>query len=553
MTNIHDDAGLKPTSFITEADMKKAYYGWRDFEDKLIPVKSGTSGHRGVTGIGFSEKHVRSIIQAAIDLRRTNGTFGPALCPQLAKPLEGKPLGPIVLGKDARYASNFAHKDAVEVIAGNDMTVIVHKGERETPTPVISWEILRRNRKGENVEGVIITASHNPPEEAGIKTNGRDGGPNTLTKPLDNKANYYMKKEYSEIKSIPLEKAKEKGLVIEADMVTPYVEDLKNVVKIDIIKGSSLAFGVTPLGGSAHGYYQAVNATYGTKIRTFLADCDPSGSCRTMDWDGKLRGDPSSKYVMMAVKGIRENNGLAAIFANDNDSDRFGGEDPSGTLNPNHVLCVLFNYLATERGFNSDMGIGRTIGSTHMLDKIAKSLNRPFYETNVGFKHYVEGLINGKYVLAGEESAGLSLPRLDGSLWVTEKDGIAANLLMMEVIAKTGKDIGALYKELESKFGKYNYERIDSPATDEKKSRLAALAGNPKEVEGLLFGKKIAGRSIERMKVGDGVKIVLENDVWVLFRASGTENIIKVYREERGDSLKTAVKATEELQSLLKL
>ena len=256
---------------------------------------------------------------------------------------------------------------------------------------------------------------------------------------------------------------------------------------------------------------------------------------------------------MKAVQGIREKLGVPFIGANDNDADRFGGEDSTGILNPNHVLCVLFDYLAAHRGFNASMGVGRTIGTTHMIEEIAKNYGRPSYEVNVGFKHYVAGLLSGKYVLAGEESAGLSFPRRDGSVWVTEKDGIAAVLLMMEAMARTGKDIGTLYGDLVKKYGPYQYERQDVPADPEKKKLLIQLAGDPDRVKSLLAGKKIANRSIERLVIGDGIKVVLCGGVWVLKRTSGTENIIKDYREEKGESLETARKASEEIGQYLGL
>jgi phosphoglucomutase len=512
----------------------------------LEPVKNGTSGHRGHTGKGFCELHVAAMTQALVDIRKEKGTFGP----YLPDTLKEKPLGPVIIGKDVRYASDLAQQTAAEVFAGNGMKVLINQGGRSTPTPVVSHTILNRVAQGEKVEGVVITASHNPPEDAGYKSNGLNGGPNTATGPIDAKANYYLQNSGS-VKRMSYPEALQRGLVAEADLVAPYIMDLKNVVDLEMVKQER--FAATPLGGSAQGYYEAVNAHYGTKIEVVLPEADPTSSNRTYDWDGKLRGDPSSPYVMMAVTGIREKLGVPFIGANDNDADRFGGEDSTGILNPNHILCVLFDYLAGNRGFKTAMGIGRTIGTTHMLDLIAQNHGRPFYEVNVGFKYYVAGLLEGKYVMAGEESAGLSLPRRDGSVWVTEKDGIAAVLLMMEVMAKTGKDIGTLYGELEDKYGPHQYEREDTPAVAAQKNRLIRLAADENQVKALLDGKKIAGRTIERMAVGDGIKVVLEGGVWVLKRASGTENIIKDYREERGDGLKTARKASEEIASYLGL
>ncbi len=515
-------------------------------EGDLEPIKNGTSGHRGHTGKCFSETHVAAMTQALVDIRNEKGTFGP----YLPDHLKSKPLGPIIMGKDVRFASDLAQITAAEVFAANNMPVFIHKGGRSTPTPVISHTILSHIARGEKVEGVIITASHNPPEDAGYKSNGLDGGPNTCTKPIDEKGNYYLYHP-QQIKRISYQDAVQKGAVKEVDLLSPYVKDLATVVDVDVIK--SERFAVTPLGGSSHGYYEAVNAEYGTRIEVVLSDEDPACSNRSYDWDGKLRGDPSSFYVMKAVQGIREKLGVPFIGANDNDADRFGGEDSTGILNPNHVLCVLFDYLAAHRGFNASMGVGRTIGTTHMIEEIAKNHGRPSYEVNVGFKHYVAGLLSGKYVLAGEESAGLSFPRRDGSVWVTEKDGIAAVLLMMEAMARTGKDIGTLYGDLVQKYGPYQYERQDVPADPEKKKLLIQLAGDPDRVKSLLTGKKIANRSIERLVVGDGIKVVLSGGVWVLKRTSGTENIIKDYREEKGDSLETARTASEEIGHYLGL
>jgi len=515
-------------------------------EGELEPVKNGTSGHRGHTGKGFSEFHVAAMTQALVDIRKEKGTFGP----YMPEDLKDKAPGPVIMGKDVRFGSDLAEITAAEVFAGNDMKVLVQQGKRSTPTPVISHAILSRVGQGEKVEGVIITASHNPPEDAGYKSNGLNGGPNTETAPIDKKANEYFW-NMAAVKRIKYEDAVRKGLVVETDFLTPYVEDLSNVVDMDLIKKER--FAVTPLGGSAHGYYEAINARHGTRIEVVLSEEDPTCSNRSYDWDGKLRGDPSSEYVMMAVQGIREKLKVPFIGANDNDADRFGGEDSTGILNPNHVLCVLFNYLSENRDFKAGMGVGRTIGTTHMIDEIAKSHGRSSTEVNVGFKYYVAGLMKGEYVLAGEESAGLSFPRRNGKLWVTEKDGIAAVLLMMEAMAKTGKDIGTLYQDLVKKFGPYQYERDDSPATPEKKARLIELAKDENQVKSLLAGKKIAGREIERLKIGDGIKVVLTGGVWVLKRASGTENIIKDYREERGESLETARKASREIDAFLGL
>lgn len=537
-----DPADLTPRSALERAYHCPA--------ESLKPVKNGTSGHRGVTGTGFSSAHVAAMTQALVDIRRARGTFGPADSDDPAINLGGHPAGAIVIGMDVRHSSDFALRTAVEVFAGNGVPVILHRGDRATPTPVVSHTILAGNARGKNLEGAIITASHNPPEQAGYKSNGLDGGPNTRTGPVDQRANELLG-DTDAIPRMPFHRAVAAGLVEHRDLVTPYVRDLEAVVDFSVLKGER--FAATPLGGASHGYYGAINEVHGTDIAVFLDEPDPSARHRTRDWDGALRGDPSSAWVMRAVEGLRAQAGAPFIGANDNDADRFGGEDAGGSLNPNHVLCVLFDYLCSHRDLPAAMAIGRTIGTTHMLDRIAAQHGRPVHEVNVGFKWYVAGLRRGRYLLAGEESAGLSLPRMDGSPWVTEKDGIAAVLLMMESIARTELDITDQYAKLVERFGPHQYERVDMPAEPAHKARLQALAKDPTGVRARLEGKRVAGRAVERLVVGDGVKVVLEGGVWILKRPSGTEDIVKDYREERGESLEIARKASEELDGLLGL
>ena len=436
----HPEAGRRPdpATLVTREELQRRYF---HPEGELRPVKNGTSGHRGPTGPGFSEKHVAAMTQALVDIRRERGTFGPAASDDPAVNLGGRPAGPVVLGKDVRFTSDLAQITAAEVLAGNGIPVIVHRGGRATPTPVVSHAILAANVGGRNVEGGIITASHNPPDEAGYKSNGLDGGPNTRTKPIDERANAYLR-DSAGIRRLPLDRAVREGLIVEEDLVEPYVRDLASVVDFGPLHGAT--FAATPLGGSAHGYYEAVNALHGTDIRVVLGEPDPRSAQRTRDWDGKLRGDPSSVWVMKAVEGTRAALGVPFVGANDNDADRFGGEDASGVLNPNHVLCVLLDRLCRSRGFDAAREVGRMIGTTHLLDRIAAEHGRGVHEVDVGFKWYVRGLLSGRYVLAGEESAGLSVPRRDGRPWVTEKDGIVAVLLQMEVIARAGRGIGEL-------------------------------------------------------------------------------------------------------------
>ena len=519
-------------------------------EPPLLPVKNGTSGHRGRTGIGFSELHVAAMTQALVDIRQARGTFGPADSDDPATNLGGRAPGPVVLGKDVRYTSDFAQETAIEVFAGNGIPVILHRGDRATPTPVISHTIRTANQRGENLEGVILTASHNPPEDAGYKSNGLDGGPNTRTRPIDELANRHLAQPEG-IRRLGRVDAVRQGLVRELDLIGPYVEALPRVVDFATLRGTR--FAATPLGGSAWGYYEAIAAAHGFSIEVLAGEPDPACRARTYDWDGTLRGDPSSPYVMQAIAGMRAELGVPFVGANDNDADRFGGEDATGLLNPNHALAVLVDALCRSRSFPATMQVGRTIGTTHLLDRIAAAHGRTTHEVDVGFKWYVAGLASGRYLLAGEESAGLSLPCRDGTPWVTEKDGIVAVLLLMETVARTGKDLGTLYRELEQQHGAHLYERADTPATADKKQRQARLSADPAEVERRLAGRRVAGRAVEGLVVGDGVKVVLEGGLWVLKRASGTEDIIKDYKEIRDAPLDVARQASRELDLLLGL
>lgn len=540
----HPLAGTRPQAkdLVAQGEMQQRYFS---NPADLAPIKNGTSGHRGLTGAGFCEAHVAAMTQALCDIRKQRGTFGPDL-----PDLPAAAAGPIYLGKDVRFTSDFALQTAAEVFAGNGFEVRVQRGGRSTPTPVISHAILAAQARGDNAEGAIVTASHNPPEDAGYKSNGRDGGPNTRTAAIDERANAILQSR-TDIARLDWHAGLRQGRIVEVDLQGPYVEDLQNVIDFSVFQGAR--FAATPLGGSAHGYYEAVAARYGLNIQVVQPDPDPASATRTYDWDGRLRGDPSSPHVMAAVAGLRQSCGVPFLGANDNDADRFGGEDGCGILNPNQVLCVLFDQLCRIRSFGPAREVGRTIGTSHLIDRIAAEHGRAVHEVDVGFKWYVQGLRNGRYVMAGEESAGLSLPRRDGRTWVTEKDGIAAVLLIMEVIARTGKDIGTLYAELTARHGPHAYERVDTPASAARKARLGWLAKNPSEVEGLLQGRRVAGQAIERVRVGDGVKVVLQSGTWVLKRASGTEDIIKDYREVRGESLAEARLASQELDQLLGL
>ncbi len=509
---------------------------------QLSPLKNGTSGHRGLVGAGFADLHVAAMTQACVNLRASAGRFGPMLSPEYEASIAGRPLGSIFLGKDVRHVSDFAQNTVCEVLAGNGQRVIINSQGRPTPTPVISFMILSqnlRNMLGDNslAEGMIDTASHNAPSNGGIKTNGFNGGPNVNTAPIDELGNALMASPEL-INRMPYAEALERGLIVEMDMMSPYVEALSRVVRMDLLKG--MRFGATPLGGSGIGYFEAINQRYGTNISVLLGEADPEGAQKVYDWDGELRGDPSSWHVMQVIKGQREMLGVPFLGALDNDSDRFGGEDATGLLTPNQILCVLADYLSSVRGWPTSMRIGRTIGTTHMLDAIAGSYGRTVHETNVGFKYFVDGLFNRGYVIAGEESSGCQTPAIDGSVWVTEKDGIAAVLLMMEAIAHTGKDLGTLYADIVGRFGPHPYTREDTAPSEEVVGLIRQLSKDTSRVSAML-PQNIAGSSISQLLVGDGIKIVLANGAWILIRPSGTEPVVKNYMEApRFDNLDPA-------------
>jgi phosphoglucomutase len=529
-------------------------------------VKQGTSGQRGLVGeaTGFSEAQVASMIQACCDIKKERGSFGPDMPEGLANKLKGTPANIIGIAHDERFVSEFAEKTAAEVFAGNGYNCFVMKGGKAVPTPVLSRWIIRENLQfAHNVEGVIVTASHNAPEEGGLKTNGRDGGPNTRTKEIDEKANYYLHNS-DEIKYADYSEAKKRGLIKDIDFFMPYVKELDKVIDFAAIRKAGSIFGVAPLGGSACGLYELINKVHKTHIRIYFSKPDPMGSCRRHDYDGKLRGDPSSPYVMKDVLELRKRHYLLAVLANDNDADRFGGADSNGIITADQAGPVLLMHLLDTRPALAGKKVGRSIGTTHMLDAIAADKGLELVETNVGFKNFVSGLLNREYMLAIEESGGASFPTMNGDIWTTEKDGIAVNLLMWEAMAIHKQSIHAIYAELVKKYGAFLKDRIEFPATVELKSRLASLAANREEVERLLKGKTFAGREIDwaKCRIGDGIKIVLEGGSWALFRASGTEDIIKTYVEDhrpdlkktkKGDKPEIAMEAAEELKKELSI
>jgi phosphoglucomutase len=503
-----------------------AYYTNKpDVSDPTQRVAFGTSGHRGSSlKNSFNEYHILAVSQALCDYRKSK-----------------KIDGPLFVGMDTHALSEPAFASALEVFAANGVTVMFQKGLRYTPTPVISHAILAYNRRRKKglADGVVITPSHNPPEDGGFKYNPPEGGPASpeTTGAIETRANRIIARGLKGVKRLPFEKAIRKASTREYDYVTPYVEDLNQVIDMEIIAGERLKIGADPLGGAAIDFFGRIAERYGLRIDMVNPVIDPTFSFMTVDHDGKIRMDCSSPYAMAGL--IRLKDKFDISFGNDTDADRHGIVAKStGLLNPNHYLSVAVGYLFQNRpGWRRDAAVGKTLVSTSMIDRVAASLGRRVAEMPVGFKWFVEGLINGSLGFAGEESAGASFLRRDGTVWTTDKDGIIMNLLACEITARTGKDPGEFYREIEKKFGKAFYERIDVPASPGQKAALKKLS--PQHIK----AKELAGEPITakltrvpgiNADIG-GLKVVTEGG-WFAARPSGTEDICKIYTESfRGE------------------
>lgn len=466
---------------------------------KPVPVKFGTSGHRGVLGAGFCASHARAIAQAVARIH-----------------LEGNIKGAILVGGDTRLMSRDTAKICAEVLTGNGLSVILP--EMPLPTPVFSYEII----SGRACASLNGTASHNPPQDMGLKYNPSNGGPadSSLTSLIEKYANEYMEKP-EEIKSISLEDARQKGLVHEMDLVTPYVEGISRFVDFEKIAASPLKFAVHPLGGSSLAFYKAIKEKYHLNNLDIVDETqDPTFYFIPLDHDGKIRMDPSSKYPMSPLIEYVKSGTYDFAGASDPDADRFGcATKKGGLISPNHALCVMADYLIRHNRIHDAKSIGRTLGTTALLDRIANEYGLSLDEVNVGFKYFVEGIVKRQYVLAGEESAGMSI-----SGWTPEKDGILAVCLLMEIMATEG-DIADLYAQITEKHGTSYYVRVDVPTDEETKARVKALrAADFENVS------QIAGERVTRVRDTDGIKVYLQAS-WFLIRPSGTENILKVYAE----------------------
>jgi phosphoglucomutase len=498
-----------------------AYYTHKpDVSDPAQQVSFGTSGHRGSSlKNSFNEDHILAVSQAICDYRTSNNI-----------------TGPLFMGMDTHGLSEGALATALEVFAADGVTVMIQKDFGYTPTPVISHAILTYNRQKKRnlADGVVITPSHNPPPDGGFKYNPPDGGPASTetTRTIQDRANEILGNNLKDVKRIPFEKALKADTTQPHDFISPYVEDLRNIIDMEMVANAGLNIGVDPLGGSSVGFWDPIAETYGLSIEVVNRMVDPTFSFMTVDKDGNIRMDCSSPYAMARLIKLKDRFDIA--FGNDPDADRHGiVTQNAGLMNPNHYLSVAVWYLFQNRsGWRQDAAVGKTLVSSSMIDRVSAHLNRKLSEVPVGFKWFVDGLIDGSYGFGGEESAGACFLRKDGTVWTTDKDGIIMDLLACEITAATGKDPARLYEELEDRFGSPAYERIDAPATAKQKTVLKELAPE------MITAKELAGEpiisKINRAPGNDapigGIKVVSGNG-WFAARPSGTEDIYKIYAE----------------------
>ena len=491
-----------------------------DLEDPSQLVSFGTSGHRGSSFQGtFTESHILAITQAICDYRRLHAVDGP-----------------LYMGKDTHALSHPAQCTALEVLAGNRVETIIQQNDGVTPTPVVSHAILAYNcnRKGHFADGIVVTPSHNPPEDGGFKYNPPNGGPadTDVTNWIQTRANELLRMGDAGVKRVAFEKALSSTTTHQHDLILPYVRDLRTVLDMDAIRGAQVRLAVDPLGGASRPCWDAINEIYGFDITIVNPVVDPTFAFMTVDHDGKIRMDCSSPYAMARLVEFKNQYQLA--FANDPDADRHGIVTPrSGLMNPNHYLAVAIGYLLTNRpNWRREAAVGKTLVSSSMIDNVVRKLGRDLSEVPVGFKWFVQGLFSGSYCFGGEESAGASFLRRDGTVWTTDKDGIILDLLAAEITARTGKDPGDHYQELTREFGSFYYTRIDAPASSEQRSRLRQIspdAVKESDLAGEPITFKVTRSPGNNAEIG-GIKVVAKSG-WFAARPSGTEDIYKVYAE----------------------
>jgi phosphoglucomutase len=507
------------------AQLERDYYERRpNLDDPNQLVSFGTSGHRGSSLRGtFTEAHILAITQAICEYRREQGIDGP-----------------LYMGKDTHGLSAPAQRTALEVLAANKIETLIQRDDGYTPTPAVSHAILiyNRGRQEHVADGIVITPSHNPPEDGGFKYNPPNGGPadTDVTKWIENRANELLKGNNDDVKRVLYAAAENAPTTREHDFVMPYVNDLKNVIDMEAIRAAGLKLAVDPLGGASQPYWEPINSVYGLDIAIVNKTIDPTFAFMTVDHDGKIRMDCSSPYAMASLVKLKDKYQVA--FGNDTDSDRHGIVTPvAGLMNPNHYLAVAIQYLLGHRQqWSQDVVVGKTVVSSNMIDRVVNKLGRKLSETPVGFKWFAPGLFDGTCCFGGEESAGASFLRHDGTVWTTDKDGIIMDLLAAEITAVTGKDPGAHFRKLAEEFGLPYYTRIDAPATPEQKAKLGKLS--PEAVkESKLAGEPIKAKLTTAPGNGaaiGGLKVVTESG-WFAARPSGTENIYKIYAESFKD------------------
>jgi len=510
-----------PSMLVNVPKLVTAYYELRpDPSDPRQRVVFGTSGHRGsAMEVAFNERHILAITQAICDYRKLQNIDGP-----------------LFLGMDTHALSEPAFASALEVLAANNIEVMLSQGTPYTPTPAVSHAILLYNhaRKTGLADGIVITPSHNPPEDGGFKYDPPHGGPadSSVTSWIESKANEFLRRALEVVKRIPFEKALHVTTTHRHDFLSAYVGDLDRVVDMTTIRDAKIKLGVDPLGGAGVHYWPRISEQYGLDLTIVNKSVDPTFRFMTVDWDGRIRMDPSSPYAMQRLIALKDKFDIA--FASDTDHDRHGiVTKGTGLLPPNHYLSACVHYLfANRRNWRQDVAVGKTVVSSSMIDRVSARLGRRLHEVPVGFKWFVEGLLAGRLGFGGEESAGSSFLRRDGSVWTTDKDGIVPCLLAAEITACVGKDPGEIYHDLTRELGDPVYERIDAPATPEQKAALERLS--PADIH----ATEVAGEQIQQIlstAPGDGnpiggIKVIAKNG-WFAARPSGTEEIYKIYAE----------------------
>ena len=510
-----------PAILVDVPRLVTAYY--TEVPDPSVPaqrVAFGTSGHRGSAfDRAFNEWHILAITQAICQYRRQHEIDGP-----------------LFLGMDTHALSVPALTSALEVLAANGVDVMLAKGDEYTPTPAISHAILtyNRRRKTSFADGIVITPSHNPPHDGGFKYNPPNGGPaeTDVTGWIEAKANELLEAHLQGVKRISFEKALRAPTMHRHDYLTTYVSDLRNVIDLDVVRGARISLGVDPLGGAGVHYWQPIAERYGLNLTVVSEVVDPTFRFMTVDWDGQIRMDPSSLYAMQRLIGLKDR--FEVAFACDTDHDRHGIVTRSvGLLPPNHYLAAAIYYLFQHRPqWRKDAAVGKTVVSSQMIDRVTVKLGRKLCEVPVGFKWFVDGLLDGSLGIGGEESAGLSFARRDGTVWTTDKDGIIAALLAAEMTVRLGHDPGEIYQQLTREFGAPAYERLEAPATPEQKERLKNIT--PRQVRFTELASEKIQAVLTKVPGTDspigGLKVIAENG-WFAARPSGTEDIYKIYAE----------------------